>query len=109
MHRGGRVNGIEKVLGSLLQIKPVLHVDREGRLAPVAKVRGRQKSFAKLVELMGERMADVNFLKEQTVFITHGAVLEEANQLKKMIDLLGIADGAQAVVGDMLYFTQNFT
>lgn len=85
LHRGGRVNGIEKVLGSLLQIKPVLHVDREGRLAPVAKVRGRQKSFAKLVELMGERMADVNFLKEQTVFITHGAVLEEANQLKEMI------------------------
>ncbi len=85
LHRGGRVNGIEKVLGSLLQIKPVLHVDREGKLVPVAKVRGRQKSFAKLVELMGERMADVNFLKEQTVFITHGAVLKEANQLKEMI------------------------
>ena len=53
-HRGGRVSKATAVLGTLITIKPVLHVDDEGHLIAIGKVRGRTKSLAALVD----RMAD---------------------------------------------------
>ena len=56
LHRGGRISKATAVAGSILGIKPILHVDDEGRLVAIGKVRGRKQSLNKLVELMSERI-----------------------------------------------------
>lgn len=55
LYRGGRVSRTTAVLGGMLNIKPVLHVDDEGKLIPIGKVRGRKKSILELVSLMEKR------------------------------------------------------
>ncbi|HIS40760.1 MAG TPA: DegV family protein [Candidatus Aphodovivens avistercoris] len=76
LFRGGRVSKTAAWAGTLLNIKPVLHVDDEGRLIPMEKVRGRKKSLNALVEHMAS--SAVAPIDEQMVFITHGDCLEEA-------------------------------
>ena len=66
--------------GTMLQMKPVLHVDDEGRLIPVSKVRGRRASIKALLEQMEELAEDTS-----TVFISHGDCLEEAQGLAQAI------------------------
>ncbi len=75
LKRGGRVNAATALFGTMLSIKPVLHVDDQGRLINVDKTRGRKQSLLALVDRM-ERLA-VN-PGGQTVFISHGDCLEEA-------------------------------
>ena len=70
LKRGGRVSAATALLGTMLSIKPVLHVDNEGRLIPVSKVRGRKASLKALVDKMEETAVDA--LGKQTVFISHG-------------------------------------
>lgn len=82
LFRGGRVSRTAATVGSLLQIKPVMHVDDEGRLTPVEKVKGRKKSLKVLVEKVKENIKNP---EEQVVFISHGAALEEAEVVKQMI------------------------
>ena len=50
LKRGGRVSAATAVVGTMLQIKPVLHVDNEGHLISVAKARGRKASLQALVD-----------------------------------------------------------
>lgn len=68
LHRGGRVSATAAIVGSALQIKPVMHVDNDGHLILVEKVRGRRKS----VERLGERMLQTGQeLAGQEIFIGH--------------------------------------
>jgi len=55
LHRGGRIGGASRYLGTALNIKPILEV-RDGRIEALEKVRTRKKSFVRLVELVGERI-----------------------------------------------------
>ena len=80
LKRGGRVRGASAIIGSLLSIKPVLHVDIEGRLIPMAKVRGRKKALQSLVDKVSETH-DSNLPKD--VFISHGDDLEAALTIKR--------------------------
>lgn len=82
LFRGGRVSKTAATVGTLLQIKPIMHVDDEGRLTPVEKAKGRKKSLKVLVEKVKENIINP---KEQIVFISHGAALEEAEAVKKAI------------------------
>ncbi|MBU5454314.1 DegV family protein [Caproiciproducens sp. MSJ-32] len=82
LKRGGRVSGTVAAVGTLLGIKPVLHVDNEGRLVPVSKVKGRKKSIKVLQDTIKERIVNP---EEQVIFISHGDCLEEAEYLKKLI------------------------
>lgn len=82
LKRGGRVSAATAVLGSMLQIKPVLHVDGEGHLTNVAKARGRQASIRALVDKCAELADDP---KNQTMFICHGDCLEDAQTLAEMV------------------------
>lgn len=77
LYRGGRVSKATAVIGSLAGIKPILHVDNEGRLIPVGKTRGRKKSLTVLVDKMEEYMGSY---KNETdvVFIGHGDCIEDA-------------------------------
>ncbi len=68
--------------GALLNIKPVLHVDDQGRLVPVDTVRGRKKSLSALVERMKATVVEP---EGQHVYISHGDCLEEAETLAAMV------------------------
>ena len=83
LFRGGRVSKTAAWAGTMLNIKPVMHVDDEGRLIPLEKVRGRKKSLNALVDHM-EKSA-VQPIDQQMVFITHGDCLEEAEYVADQV------------------------
>ena len=66
----------------MLGIKPVLHVDNEGHLVPVSKVRGRQASIRAMADKFGELALDKT---GGTVFISHGDCLDDAETLKSIL------------------------
>lgn len=82
LKRGGRVSGTAAFVGTLLDIKPILHVDNEGRLIPVSKVKGRKKSLKTLFEMLQE---NIKSPEEQVIAISHGDCIEDAEHLKDMI------------------------
>ena len=82
LKRGGRVSGAAALIGTMLNIKPVLHVDDEGHLIPVDKVRGRRNSLAELVSHMEKTAISPS---EQTVFISHGDAPEDAQYVEKLV------------------------
>ena len=69
LKRGGRISATTALVGTMLSIKPVLHVDDAGHLVSVSKARGRKASLLALVDRMAESAIDP---AEQTVFISHG-------------------------------------
>ncbi len=75
LKRGGRISAATALFGTMLSIKPVMHVDDEGRLIPISKARGRKASLLALVDKMAETAIDP---KNQTVFISHGDCLADA-------------------------------
>ena len=88
LHRGGRVSKTTAIVGSALGIKPVLHVDNEGKLVPVGKVRGRKQSLIALVDRMVKQVQGV---ENDIVFISHGDCLEDAEFVRDQIkERLGI-------------------
>lgn len=82
LKRGGRVSAATAVVGSMLSIKPVLHVDDEGRLINVGKARGRRNAINELFQHMKNTAIAPS---EQTVFISHGDCIEDAELLAEMI------------------------
>ncbi len=91
LFRGGRVSKTAAWAGTLLNIKPVLHVDDEGHLIPMEKVRGRKKSLNALVDHM-EKSA-IQPVADQMVFITHGDCLDEAEYVAERVrERFGVKD-----------------
>lgn len=80
--KGGRVTRIQAFLGTVLDIKPVLHLDSSGKIVPLEKVRGKRKAAARLLEIMAEQGRD---LSRQTVGVVHAHVPEEAARLAEQI------------------------
>lgn len=84
LHRGGRVSKVAAVVGTMINLKPLLHVDNEGHLIPIGKVRGRKKSLAGLVALMEERVGSCKD-KNAKIFISHGDCQEDAEYVAKLV------------------------
>lgn len=84
LHRGGRVSKAAAVVGTMINLKPLLHVDNEGHLIPIGKVRGRKKSLAGLVALMEERVGSWKD-KNAKIFISHGDCQEDAEYVAKLV------------------------
>ena len=82
LKRGGRVSAATAIVGSLMGIKPILHVNNEGKLIAIDKVRGRRASLKHLANLFKEHN-DIN--EEEPVFISHGDSIEDAKLLKQFI------------------------
>ena len=82
LKRGGRVSTTAALVGTMLGIKPVLHVDDEGHLIPVSKVRGRRQSLDALVQKMAETAIHPD---EQTIFISHGDCLKDAEYVAEQV------------------------
>lgn len=90
LKRGGRVSASAAVVGTMLGIKPVLHMDNSGRLIPVTKVRGRRKSLDALLEKM--ELLAIN-PEKQIIYISHGDCIEDAEYLaNKIKERFGIKD-----------------
>ncbi len=83
LFRGGRVSRTSAWAGTMLNIKPVMHVDDEGHLIPLDKVRGRKKSLNALVDHMAQTATEP--VKDQIVFITHGDCIEDAEYLAEQV------------------------
>lgn len=82
LKRGGRVSAATALVGTMLNIKPVLHMDDEGHLINVGKTRGRKASIQALADKMGELgIPGAN----DTVFICHGDCLEDAKYLESLV------------------------
>lgn len=100
LKRGGRISATTAVLGSMLQIKPIIHVNDEGKLINVAKSRGRGTAMKALVERMAERVENP---ASQVVFISHGDCLEDAQMVGEMVkDRFGVTDVRYNHVGPVI-------
>lgn len=82
LKRGGRVSAATAIVGSMLSIKPVMHVDNDGHLIKVDIARGRKASIRALAAEMEKRGTD---LAGQHIFISHGDCEDDANYLAKLI------------------------
>lgn len=86
LYRGGRVSRAAAVIGTLASIKPKLHVDNEGHLIVIGKIRGRKKSLNALVDYMGEKMGSWDREnRDDYVFISHSDALEEAEYVRDQV------------------------
>lgn len=82
LKRGGRVSATTAIVGSLIGIKPILHVDDNGKLIAIDKVRGRKASLKQLAKYFTENN-DIS--DNEPVFISHADAIEDANYLKDLI------------------------
>lgn len=97
LKRGGRVSAATALVGTVLGIKPVLHVDDQGKLINIGKTRGRKASIQELVNMM-KTYAFKN--TDEDVFISHGDCLEDAEYLAKLInEQLGFKNITIGLVG----------
>ena len=100
LKRGGRVSAATAVVGSMLQIKPVLHVDNEGHLINIAKARGRHASLKALVDKMEQTAVNP---ADQMVFISHGDCLEDAQAVAEMVKArFGVSQGYLNQIGPVI-------
>jgi len=82
LKRGGRISGATAMIGTILNIKPVLRVNNEGGLEPAAKVQGRKKSIKLLADKLGERIVNP---ESQVIAISHGDCLDDALYMQKLL------------------------
>lgn len=112
LKRGGRVSAATAIMGTMLSIKPVMHVDNAGKLVNVEKARGRKAAIEALFKNMRESHTDI---KNQPVFISHGDCLEDAEYLASriedefgvkvsVIDYVGPVIGAHSGPGTLALF-----
>ena len=111
LKRGGRIGGTTARLGTMLNIKPVMNMDNEGKLAAVSKARGRAAALRALVDKMGEQAIEP---EKQTVFIAHADCYDDAHKVaemvherfgsKSLINYIGPVIGAHAGPGTVALF-----
>jgi len=82
LRRGGRISRTTAMLGTVLHIKPILHCDADGKLTAYSKARGRKKALEELVNRMEETVIEP---ENQTVFISHGDCLEDAEFVARLV------------------------
>lgn len=88
LHRGGRISKASAVLGSVVQIKPIIHMDENGKLQVIGKERGRKKSLNKIVDMAADQIKGWD---NDIAMITHGDCLEDAEYVAKLVrERLGI-------------------
>lgn len=82
LKRGGRISGAAAVMGTMLDLKPIICETREGKLAPAEKVRGRKAALRLIVDRTVENIENAS---EQTIIIMHADAAEDANRLEDLI------------------------
>lgn len=82
LYRGGRVSGVSKVVGNLLGIKPILHMDDEGKIINVQKAKGKKKALAALLDYMKEKGSELDKYK---VYVLQADCEKEAEDFIEQI------------------------
>ena len=82
LKRGGRISAATALVGTMLKIKPVLHMDDEGHLISMSKARGRKAAIEALAQKAAELGAGYD---NSTMFICHGDCLEDAQYLSQLV------------------------
>ena len=82
LKRGGRISAATALVGTMLKVKPVLHVDNEGHLINMFKVRGRKASLEAIANKLGELGGNYD---NSTVFICHGDCIEDAKYVENIL------------------------
>lgn len=99
LHRGGRVSKLSAIVGTMVGIKPMLHVDNEGHLILLSKTRGRKRALTELVRMMDERIGACRD-RNRTVFISHGDCEKDARYVGELVrEKYGIQDIRYHMVG----------
>ena len=100
LKRGGRVSAATAIVGSVLSIKPVMHMDNEGHLIKVDVARGRKASLRALVAKMEKLATDP---EKQRVYICHGDCLQDAEYVASLVrEKFGITDIRINYVGPVI-------
>lgn len=89
LKRGGRISATSAIVGGLLNIKPILHVNDEGKLISISKAKGRKKAIRTLLENLEKKIVN---LEDQTIIITHADCLQDAETLATMVKASGAKD-----------------
>ena len=98
LKRGGRVSATTAIVGTMLNVKPIIHVNNEGQLISVAKVRGRKAAMDTLVKKYEQHVAD-----RQMAFIAHGDCPEEAAELEAILkERCGVQNTMIGYVGGVI-------
>ena len=82
LHRGGRISKTAAVLGTMVKVKPIIHMVDNGALQVIGKERGRKKSLHKIVDMAVERSEGWD---NEIIMITHGDCLEDAEYVAKLV------------------------
>lgn len=102
LYRGGRVSKTTAIVGTMINIKPILHVDKAGTLQVIGKVHGRTKSLKTLVDLMEEKMGSWKD-KNDIFMICQGDVQSEAQQVAQMVkERFGISQSLISYTGPVI-------
>lgn len=81
LKRGGRISAASAAVGTMLDVKPLLSVDDEGKLNVVRKIRGRKKAIRELLD----ELQNIKNPEKQTIFINHGDCIRDAEQLRDLV------------------------
>lgn len=82
LKRGGRVSGVQAFMGTVLDLKPVLTINKEGKIVAIDKTKGRKKALRTIVANVKENISNAG---EQEIIILHADCENEANNLKKLV------------------------
>lgn len=82
LQRGGRISKTTAILGTMIQIKPIIHMDDNGCLQVIGKERGRKKSLNKIVDMAVEQSKG---WRNDIIMITHGDCLEDAEYAASLV------------------------
>ena len=82
LHRGGRVSKATAALGTMVQIKPIIHMDNNGALQVIGKERGRKKALNKIVDMAVKQAEGWD---NDIIMITHGDCIEDAEYVASLV------------------------
>ena len=100
LKRGGRISAATAAVGTMLSIKPVMHMDNEGHLVAVGKARGRKAALCQLLDTMGELGEG---LEGQTTFICHSDCMDDAQYVaSQMKERFGVAQANINWIGPVI-------
>ena len=97
LKRGGRISATTAIVGTMLNIKPIIFVDNDGHLINTAKVRGRKAAMDYLMKKFDETATD-----REGAFIAHGDCPEDAAQLEAMLKERGVKTVITGYVGPVI-------
>lgn len=100
LHRGGRISKATAVLGSMIKIKPIIHMDDKGTLQVVGKERGRKRSLGRIVDMA---VSQSQGWENDVVMITHGDCIEEAEYTAALVrERMGVSNILINTIGTVI-------